>query len=281
MELRWTQRWGVLLGLFALVNLAVTLYFRAEVNNQRSAYATGVLVLMSNAALATVIARRQRTAKGHGGWPWGYILIALVFLATTMAVVVSSPSGLLIAFGFIVTILSSSILARAVRSDELRTVGFEFVDEKSKFLWDSLRMADFPLLVPHRPGRHEREFKEKTIRLDHQLDPDADLVILEAEVDDPSNFYQSLRIEVFREGNLIIIKATRCVSLAHAIAAIALEMSRYSKPPGVHFGWSELGLLASSWSYFAFGEGNIPWKVRELILQAEPDPTKRPRVIIG
>src|SRR5207244_4428977 len=43
MELRWAQRWGVLLTLFALVNLAVTLYFRADVNDQRAAYATAVL----------------------------------------------------------------------------------------------------------------------------------------------------------------------------------------------------------------------------------------------
>ena len=34
MELRWAQRWGLLLTLFALINLAVTLYFRAQ--RQRS-----------------------------------------------------------------------------------------------------------------------------------------------------------------------------------------------------------------------------------------------------
>jgi hypothetical protein len=58
-------------------------------------------------------------------------------------------------------------------------------------------------------------------------------------------------------------------------------MSRYSKPPGLHFGWPEQSMLAASWSYLAFGEGNIPWKVRELIHRAERDPAKRPRVIVG
>jgi hypothetical protein len=42
-----------------------------------------------------------------------------------------------------------------------------------------------------------------------------------------------------------------------------------------------MDLLAASWSYLAFGEGNVPWKVRELILDAEPDPARQPRVIIG
>jgi hypothetical protein len=34
-------------------------------------------------------------------------------------------------------------------------------------------------------------------------------------------------------------------------------------------------------SFLLFGEGNVPWMVRELIQKAEPDSTKRPRVIIG
>jgi hypothetical protein len=33
--------------------------------------------------------------------------------------------------------------------------------------------------------------------------------------------------------------------------------------------------------FILFGEGNVPWLVRELILKAEPDSAKRPRVIIG
>ena len=77
------------------------------------------------------------------------------------------------------------------------------------------------------------------------------------------------------------ICVTNCTSVAHAIAAIALEMSRYSEPPGLHFGWPEQNMLAASWSYLAFGEGNIPWKVRELIQRMEKDPAKRPRVIVG
>ena len=30
-----------------------------------------------------------------------------------------------------------------------------------------------------------------------------------------------------------------------------------------------------------FGEGNVPWLVRELIIKAEPDPAKRPRIVVG
>jgi hypothetical protein len=168
-----------------------------------------------------------------------------------------------------------------VRADELRTLGFDFHNEESKFHWDSLRLADFPVLVPHRPGKHERDLKEKEIRANHQLDPEAHVVFLEVHTGDPSDFFQRPVVEVLREDNRFVIRLTNCVSVAHAIAAVALEMSRSSKPPGLHFGWPQLDLLSASWSYLAFGEGNIPWKVRELIELNEPDPSKRPRVIVG
>ena len=174
-----------------------------------------------------------------------------------------------------------SVFSRAIRADELRTIGFNFKDDESKFLWDTLRLADFPVLIPHRPGREPRERKEAQIRREHNLAADADLVFLEIELDDPSDFFQQLDIEVFREDARFIIRVTGCASVPHAIAAIALEMSRFSLPPGLHFGWPQLDLLSASWSYLAFGEGNIPWKVRELIARAEPDTAKRPRVIVG
>src|SRR5262249_27135217 len=178
-------------------------------------------------------------------------------------------------------ILVSSVISRAVRSDELRTAGFEFKDEVSRFLWDSLKMLEFPVLVPHRPGERDRDAKEKCIRDDHQLDPNMEVVFLEVEVEDASDFFQTLLIEVCREGTRFVIKVTHGASVAHAIAAVALELSKVGKPPAIHFGWSEMNLLGASWSYLAFGEGNVPGKVRELIHDHEPRPERRPRVIVG
>lgn len=288
MEVPMMQRWGVLLILFAGINMAVTVYFKADVEDQRGAYATGVLVLITGAAVATVVDKRREYQKDtESGWSVLYYadlaihsIVAIVFAATMLAVIVRSGSGLWISLCFIVTILAMSIASRAWRADELRTTGFEFKDTQAEFLWNALRSADFPILVPLHPGQDHDE-KEKQIREEHHLAPDADIVFLEVCVDDPSEFFQKLMIEIVQVGKRYLIKVTNCVSVAHAIAAIALEMSRYSKPPGLHFGWPELDILSASWSYLAFGEGNIPWKVRELIVRAEPDPAKRPRVIVG
>ena len=288
MEFRWTQRWGVMLILFAGINLMVTVWFKANVEDQRGAYATGVLVLIACAALVTVFdKRRAHIQAADKGWGIFYFIdvvfhgfIAFVFVATMLAVALRSGSGLGIALCFIAAILAMSITSRAWRADELRTVGFDFKDEQSRFMWESLRSADFPILMPLHPGQDHAE-KEKQIREQHQLAPEKDVVFLEACVQDASEFFQTLMIEIARDGNRYVIKVTNCASVAHTIAAIALEMSRCSTPPALHFGWPERDMLSASWSYLAFGEGNIPWKVRELIHRAERDPAKRPRVIVG
>ncbi len=289
MELRWADRWGVMLMTFAGVNLIVTLLFQAKVEDQRGAYATGVLVLIACAAVVSVFDKKQAYERLPGkGWRIlfflnvsYYSLVALVFVTTMLAVVMRSASGLGISLCFIAAILAMSIVSRAWRADELRTIGFEFKDEQSKFLWDSLRLADFPALVPVQCERENHDDTERCIRANHQLAPDADIVFVEIEVDDPSDFFQKLMIEVVRDNNRYLIKATQGVSVAHALAAVALEMSRYSKPPALHFSWPERDMLSASWSYLAFGAGNIPWKVRELIQRAEKDPARRPRVIVG
>lgn len=290
MEFRWSRRWGLLLIMFAGINLAVTFWFQAKVEDQRGAYATGVLVLMACAAVVTVLDKRRDHARLPHYWGEGvvflfniafYGLIALIFVATMLAVALRSGGGLGISLCFIAAILAMSIVSRGWRADELRTIGFEFKDEESRFLWDSLRMADFPILIPVRPGLIRHDDKERQIRAEHQLAPEADIVFLEIGVDDPSDFFQTLQIEVSQDESRYVVKVTNGVSIPHAIAAIALEMSRYSKPPALHFGWPEMDMLSASWSYLAFGEGNIPWKVRELIHRAEKDPAKRPRVVVG
>ena len=49
-----------------------------------------------------------------------------------------------------------------------------------------------------------------------------------------------------------------------------------------HFGFRrDENALAMNLRFVLFGEGNVPWLVRELISKAEPDPAKQPRVIIG
>lgn len=278
----WAGAIRPLVLLFTIVNLFVTYQFRASVEAQGAAYATGVLVLMSSACIATLIDRwRARSGLWVFRLSWPFALITVVFLYTTVANMIEKPDGLLIASWFIVAIVFSSIVSRFLRSKELRFQGLDFADAQSRFLWDSMRMLEFPVLVPHRPGGRSLREKEESIRKEHRLGPEVPVVFIEANLGDTSEFYHTPLMEVIQEEGVFILRVNRCASIAHTIAALALELSKAGTPPEIHFGWSDQGPMEATIGFLLFGEGNVPWMVRELIRAAQPDPSKQPRVVIG
>jgi hypothetical protein len=278
----WTTAFRPMVILFTAINLFVTWHFEAKVELQGAAYATGVLVLMSSACLAAFIdSWRSRTGHWLVRINWAFFVITLVFFYTTIANVIEKPVGIKIAAWFIVAIVVSSVISRLRRSKELRFSGFTFVDAQSSFMWASIMASEFPVLVPHRPGSRGLLEKEASIRKEHRLGPEVDLVFLEAHLGDTSDFYQTPLMEVKQEEGFWIIKVTRCASVAHVIAALALELAKSGNPPEIHFGWSTESPMAANLNFLLFGEGNIPWLVRELILQAEPNADRQPRVVIG
>jgi hypothetical protein len=280
MELRWAHKIGLVFYCFLVINLIVTLYFRANVDLQRGAYATGVLALITSAAYACYLqCRRTHGAKSWRRIPFG--LLTVGFFCITVIVAWSRPAGVVIAGAFIAVLLVTSVVSRYLRSTELRFQGFEFKDAESKLLWDTLRTIDTPILVPHRPGRSPVELKEVEIRRLHHLGADLPVVFLEAEMGDASDFYQLPLVEIKQVDGRFVLRVSRCVSVAHVIAAVALELSKVGPLPEVHFGWSEESAFAMNLNFLLFGEGNIPWLTRELIRRAEPNVDRRPRIVVG
>ena len=283
----WARAIRPLVVLFTLINLVVTLIFQANVTAQGGAYATGVLVLMSSACLATVIHiwhKSPQTIGAHlarAGSLAYFLIVTLAFFFTTVMIIIEKPSGIAIGACFIVSIWVSSFISRLRRSTELRHTGFEFKDDLSRFLWDSIKYIEFPVLVPHRPGNRSLEEKERIIRLEHRLDSQVPIVFIEAELGDPSEFMQTPRMEVKQQEGRFILRVTRCASIPHTIAALALDLSKVGKPPEIHFGWSNESPVRANLDFLLFGQGNVPWMVRELIHKAQPDPEKQPRVVIG
>jgi hypothetical protein len=279
---KWAEAVRALVLVFTGINLLVTWIFGASVKAQGGAYATGVMVLMSSAGVAVLIDQwRKRCGSWRQRIHWGYFAATAIFLYTTAAIIIEKPDGIKIAGAFIASIIVFSMISRTRRSTELRFEKFDFVDEHSRFLWDALRHLEFPVLVPHRPGHHTITEKDERIRRVHRLGPKVPVVFVEATVGDPSEFHHHPMIEVTEEEGRFVLRLTRSASIAHAIANVALELSKTGKPPEIHFGWSDESPLVANLGFVLFGEGNVPWLVRELIQRAEPDPAKRPRVIIG
>jgi hypothetical protein len=280
---KWAQATRPLVLLFTAINLFVTWVFDADVTAQGAAYATGVLALMTSACVAAVI---ERWREGLGRpWarrmPWVFLLITAVFVYTTAANIFEKPAGLRIAICFIIAIVVTSLASRMRRATELRFLGFRYKDEQSKFLWQSLLASEFPVIVPHRPGKRDLAEKELAIRREHRLDDDVPIVFLEVILGDPSEFGQSPELEVTQEAGRILVRITNAASISHTIAAVALELSRVGKPPEVHFGWTDDSPVAGTFGFLLFGEGNVPWMVHELLRRAEADPEKMPSVVVG
>ena len=279
----WAKNIRALVVMFTFVNILVTVIFKADVNEQGGAYATGVLVLISSACVATVIdlyRKRQGSAMSRISWP--YVGISIVFFYVTIMILWKKPEGMVIASCFIGTVFVSSLISRWQRSTELRLDHFRFINNESHFLWDALRHLEFPYLVPHRVGgARTLAKKEEEIRRVHHLDVAVPIVFVEATLGDVSEFYHSPTIEVTEEEGRFLIRVSNCASIAHTLASIALELSKSGTPPELHFGWSDENPLSMSLGFVLFGEGNVPWMVRGLVRKAEPDPAKQPRVIIG
>ena len=84
----WTRAARPLVLVFTAIAFLVTIVFKADVNAQGGAYATGVLVLMTSAAVAVTISARKRGARRSMTF---YGLIAAVFGYTTVANVIERP----------------------------------------------------------------------------------------------------------------------------------------------------------------------------------------------
>jgi hypothetical protein len=119
---------------FIAVAFVVTVIFRADVEAQGGAYATGVLVLMTSAAVAVTLSVRRRGRR----WPTAvFVLITLVFLYTTVVNVIERPDGVRIGSFFITAIVVTSVVSRVSRATELRVTGVLL--DKTPSAWSSRR----------------------------------------------------------------------------------------------------------------------------------------------
>jgi hypothetical protein len=127
----WARASRPLVVVFMAIAFVVTLIFNADVDAQGGAYATGVLFLMTSAAVAVTI------AHWHTPRRWGYALMTVIFAYTTVANIIERPEGIKIATWFIVTIVASSLISRVMRSTEIRLEGVDYDEAAMRFVRDA------------------------------------------------------------------------------------------------------------------------------------------------
>jgi hypothetical protein len=272
----WARATRPLVLVFTFVTFVVTILFQADVDAQGGAYATGVLVLMTSASAAVTIAHRTSRRR------YAYALMTLVFVYTTVENIRERPDGVKIAACFIVSIMATSLLSRAIRSTELR-VGTVHLDAMA----EEFMREDRPRgvrIIAHRPDKrnvHEYDRKERQARDDHSLDQGEPLIFLEVIQGDASAFEDDLAVRGVRIGRHRIL---RCQSPAipNAIAALLLHIrDATGTMPQAYFGWTEGNPVFYVLKYLAFGEGDTAPVTREVLRQAVKNPLERPRIHVG
>lgn len=273
----WTRGSRPLVVLFTAIAFLITIIFNADVEAQGGAYATGVLVLMTSAAVAVTLA-----AWNHRRQFIGFAAVTLVFGYTTIVNVIERPDGVKIAAWFIGTIILSSLISRVMRSTELRVHRVEADDAAVRFL-DT--MGDAPVrIIANRPDRGdaaEYEHKLRDAQDSHHLSPNDRILFLEVRPGDASAFAELLFVE---GAEIAGHRVLRCVSPAvpNAIAALLLYCrDRTGRIPHAYFGWTEGNPIVYLLKFLAFGEGDTAPVTREVLRQAEPIPARRPRIHVG
>jgi hypothetical protein len=285
----WAAAYRPLVIAFTVINLIVTWAFQADVSAQGGAYATGVLVLMTSAAIATLVDIGHKPLPADGRGLLGrraaqvyFFLVCLVFIYTTIANMIERPDGIIIASIFIGCVLAISIFSRFWRAEELRLKEFRFADDAARMLWTDICLdGTFQVLVPHRPGQRSLAEKEAEIRRKHRIPPGVPIVFLEVHYGDTSEFENAPIIGVRQEGDFFVITAHDCVSVSHTIAQLAMEMTKNGSPLDIVFGWSKGNRLKLALDFLLFGRGDVPNRVVDLLDDAIADPEKRPTVIVG
>jgi hypothetical protein len=276
----WARATRPLVLIYTAICVVVTILFRANVNAQAGAYATGVLALMTSASVAvTLSARRRRERRAT----IAFAVITLIFSYTTVVNIVERPEGLIIALIFIATIVITSLVSRAFRSVELRIERVELDDTARRFLMEASDHGELRIIANQPDERDTREYllKEREEREASHIPAGDPVLFFEVTVGDASDFAPVLRVMGEEVGGYRVVTATHA-AIPNAIAAFLLHARDVTGcRPHAYFGWAEGNPLAYLGRFIFFGEGDIAPVTREILRRAEPDPQRRPAIHVG
>ena len=272
----WARASRPLVLVFVGVSFFVTAKFHANVDAQGGAYATGVLVLITSAACAVTLAAWQSRAR------WAFLLVALVFVYTTLMNIWERPEGLKISCIFIGCIMFVSFFSRATRSTELRITGIDLSPEAQGFIQNT---GDHPLrIIPRRPKdatTEDFDRIEALVREFHGLPDHVPIVFLEVERTDASEFSQRLHVEGKRVGNHCVLHA-RSPMVSNSIAALLIHAEHTTgRVPHIYFKWKEGNPVANFFRFLFLGEGDAAPLTHEVLRKVIPDVAHRPVVHVS
>jgi len=270
----WARATRPLVLIFTAICSVVTILFRANVEAQAGAYATGVLALMTSATVAVTLSayhRGQRMMTGVFG------VISAIFVYTTAVTVFGQPDGLKIAALFILAIVVSSIVSRLLRQTELRVRNVVLDGTARRFIDEAAR-GNIRIIAHDTDLVSEEHYAEKEASQRHcnHMPDDDPVLFFEVTVLDASEFAPDLVVSGHMIGPHRVLRA-QSAAVPNAIAAFLLFVrTATNKQPHAYFEWSEGNPFGHLARYVLVGEGDIAPITHEILRQAEPIPERRP-----
>ncbi|WP_041842942.1 APC family permease [Actinoplanes friuliensis] len=268
---------------YTLISIIITIAFGADVDAQAGAYATGILAMMVSGAFAVTVS----TARRHKRLPAiGFGLLTAVLFYALAENVIDKPDGIAISGLFIAGIIAVSLTSRVSRTTELRADRIEFDDDARRFITDTLAHDNRISLIARRrrdatDDAADYAAKEREQRGDNPVPGSADVLFLEIEVVDPSDFSEVLTVHGAEVGGHRVLRA-EAPAAPNAIAAILLALrDSTGVRPHCYFAWAEGSPLVHMVRYFLLGRGDTAPVTREILRQYEPDPQRRPGIHVG
>jgi hypothetical protein len=276
----WTRATRPLVLIFTAICFLVTILFRADVEAQGGAYATGVLTLMGSAAVAVTLAtwreRKTLAALGFG-------VVTVIFLYTIVVNIFERPEGIQIAGLFILGIIIVSLISRVWRSTELRVERVALDETAEQFIEEAAKRGVIRIIANQFDSGDTAEYrdKEREVRIDTHLPPGSLVLFLEVTVCDPSEFADEVQVKGAEVGKYRVLRAESS-SVPNAIAALLMHIrDKTGTVPHVYFEWIEGNPVIALLWFLLFGEGDIAPLTHEVLRKAERDPARRPVVHVG
>lgn len=280
---RWVAFSRPLVVVLFVVDVLVTLAFKAEVEAQGGAYATGVLVLMLSAAVAVALAmwreaREDKSIRAAVSSFYFWIVTA-VFVYTLAVNVHERPDGVIIASLFITATLLVCGLSRYLRATELRVESIEFTDNASAAVWPEMvgRKVNLVPLKHFDEGARLRRAKE--IRKRYRLH--GPLAFLHIRLrDDRSEFVSALKMQVRRWDEDFVVTVTGAVAIANSIAYI----SELLDPVSIVLELTRRNPMNQALNYLLWGEGETGVRVYEILVKYwdwTPEQDVRPLIFLS
>ena len=266
---------------YTAISVAITIAFGADVNAQAGAYATGILAMMVSGSVAVTISAVRRRQRGASV---GFLVLTLVLLYALVENIREKPDGIAISAMFIAGVILVSLISRVTRTTELRADAIEFDEAARRFVTDSIAHdGALNIVANQRQAGDAAEYaaKEAEQRGLNPVPGVADVLFLEIDVMDPSEFKDVLRVHGVEVDGYRILRA-QSPAVPNAIAATLLTLrDATGVRPQCYFEWAEGSPITHLFRYLFLGTGDTAPVVREILRQSEPDPTRRPGIHVG